>query len=222
MLCQGVMFGAIERGAFLIVYGLLNGNKRVLFLFYMLFAFGAGLSWVLTTDDVFSHVNVIRQKAHLMAKREIVNINQPLQNNFTLITEEQSVTRPHSVIGANEDPNTKTRENSEKRKQAQIAKESAMTEKPTVTSTTTTPLPTTVKKTSTISTTIKTTQRPANQDTQTGTAAQFVYLIIMAISLVTVLLFLIGFCACCVRCNLVADFRITQVGILAYKLLALL
>lgn len=124
--CQGLMFGTIERGAFLIVYGILKGDKRVIFLFYALFAFGGGLSWLLTTDDVVSRVNVIRQEAHLISKREITNLPQLLSNDLTTTHEVQSVTRPHSAVGIDEDQNSKTRENSEKRKQAQVLKESTV------------------------------------------------------------------------------------------------
>lgn len=46
---------------------------------------------------------------------------------------------------------------------------------------------------------------------QVNTAPRFAYLLIMIITLVTVGFLLLGFCACCIRCNLIADVRVAQV-----------
>lgn len=90
LFCQGLLFGAIERGAFFIVYGILKGDKRVLFMLYMAFAIGGALSSVFTTEEVFSRANVIKERAHLVSKREISNMPQL---NFTVPDESHTVTR---------------------------------------------------------------------------------------------------------------------------------
>lgn len=93
MFCQGLLFGAIERGSFFIVYGILKGDKRVLFMLYMAFAVGGALSSVFTTEEVFSRATVISQRAHLISKREIANLPELLKNNLTTTDELQAVTR---------------------------------------------------------------------------------------------------------------------------------
>jgi hypothetical protein len=76
--CQLCMFGAIERGALLIIYGILKGDTRMLFMLFMAFAAGAALCSILTREEVFMRANLITQQAHLLSKREIVNLQQVL------------------------------------------------------------------------------------------------------------------------------------------------
>jgi hypothetical protein len=86
---QLCMFGAIERGALLIIYGILKGDSRTLFMLFMAFSAGSALCSILTREEVFSRASLISQQTHLLAKREISGLQQVLNS-----TEEfQAVTR---------------------------------------------------------------------------------------------------------------------------------
>lgn len=45
------------------------------------------------------------------------------------------------------------------------------------------------------------------------TSSQFVYTSIAVITTITIGLFLVGFCACCIRFNLIADVRVAQIAL---------
>ncbi|KAI6176089.1 Sodium-dependent glucose transporter 1 [Aphelenchoides bicaudatus] len=247
--CQLCLFGAIERGSVLVIYGILKGDARTLFMLYMAFAAGAALCSILTREEVFTRANFISQKTHLLNKREIASLPQLL--NGTIGEDFQAVTRPHSAFGIDEDQNTKTRENtgkllrhivlqkksenklklSKKEQQVANAKEShveiatttqSTTTSTTTTSTTTTSAPITFNRARNrfpatspkpIQQSKNTEKRKDSGDYELSMASQLVYFLIMIFTLITVGLLLLGFCACCIRCNLIADVRVAQIAL---------
>lgn len=82
---QQFLFGAVERGAHLIVYGLWKGDKRVLFLLYSCFALGAALSSAFCTETVFKQAKELKEIGeHKLAKREKTNVLLEFVNdNYT-------------------------------------------------------------------------------------------------------------------------------------------
>ncbi|KAI6221167.1 Sodium-dependent glucose transporter 1 [Aphelenchoides besseyi] len=265
LLFQGILFGAIERGAHLMVFGIWKGDKRVLFMFYMSLAIGGAVSSLLSTEEVFARTSVIGQ-THSITKREIANPNvpsfEPLRLNAENSTEApQPVTRPSSAIGIVDVVDTKTKENEERRKQAQAAKTEAPAVKcangtecstnesvtttnkqPTTTTqsttqSTTTPTSTTQSTTTTTQTTQATStpkNRARNRVTETlrpssivdqvkqnvadhvkdisqfNSSSQLAYLLVLAFMLMTMVQLILGFCACCINSNIIADPRIAQ------------
>ncbi|KAI6217465.1 hypothetical protein M3Y99_01768500 [Aphelenchoides fujianensis] len=107
-------------------FGIWKADKRVLFMLYFSFALGGAMSAVLCTEEVFSRAPIVG-RTHVLTKREIANPQLPTFE--PLIVGENSteppsvVTRPNSAVGIDEVVDTKTKENEERRKQAEAAKQ---------------------------------------------------------------------------------------------------
>lgn len=100
--CQFCLFGAIERGVVLVIYGVLKGNIRTVFMLYMAFTVGKlnvldTISFqlgciacsVFTREEVFTKASLIGHQTHSISKREIENISETSNNTHEL----QAVTR---------------------------------------------------------------------------------------------------------------------------------
>ncbi|KAI6181278.1 Sodium-dependent glucose transporter 1 [Aphelenchoides besseyi] len=264
LLFQGILFGAIERGTHLMIFGIWKGDKRVLFMFYMSLAIGGAVSSLLSTEEVFARTSVIG-KTHSIKKREIANAEVPSFAPLSSKVENSTnapkpVTRPSSAIGIVDVVDTKTKENEERRKQALAAKTEApsvkcanetecftnesvstTTKQPTTTQSTTqstTTLTSTTQSTTTTTQTTRATSSPKNKArnrvtetlrpssivdqvkqnvadhvkdiSQFDNSSQLAYLLILAFMLMTMVQLILGFCACCINSNLIADPRIAQ------------
>ncbi|CAD5221129.1 unnamed protein product [Bursaphelenchus okinawaensis] len=108
---QQMVYGAMEKGGFLMVHGIFKGNTKLFFMLIAAYSLGAGIGGTVAQDRVFWAS--AKNDQSLRVKRELMPVFNFENSTLPFL---EVATRPHSAVGIETDENPKTQENQERRK----------------------------------------------------------------------------------------------------------